>query len=305
MKPGLASLISPFELEHFLTTIWPSEPFVAHDLSESISTLTQLPFLQSLEALLHVWPGTLQAHLPDVSDEASSVDVFPADARKLFANKMSLLFNNVEKLHLQESENILSEWLYALRSDLGLPAMTYGRCMIYATPDGKGTAPHFDQNVNFVVQIHGTKKWWLAPNRHVENPTQRHTMGLQIDPELTPYSSLPMPTAMPADSLQVVLKPGSVLFVPRGYWHSTEANGNALALNFTFNQPTWIDLFSAALRSRLSMSPEWRELANGVSSKDPERREFAQQRLDILLLELTSDLPNWQAAEILGATEGL
>jgi 50S ribosomal protein L16 3-hydroxylase len=182
--------------------------------------------------------------------------------------------------------------------------MTYARCMLYATPDGKGTAAHFDQNVNFVLQLHGTKKWWIAPNAHVENPTQRHTMKLDVDPEIAAYANLPFPDEMPADSQEIVLKPGSLLFVPRGFWHKTEARGEALALNFTFSQPTWVDLFTAALRSRLNMSPYWRELADGVSSTDPDRREFAQQKLEVLLMQLQEDLPHWQASDIIGATEG-
>ena len=272
---------------------------MVHGLKKATEPLMDLPYLRSLEDLLNSWPNPVQAHLPDLSDESSSIDASPTDARKLFANHMGLLFNNVHK-HSQE----LDLWLRALWEDLGLPAMTAARCMVYATPDGKGTAPHFDQNVNFVLQLQGTKRWSIAPNLNVENPTQRHTMGLPLDPELASYSlEEPMPKRMPADSRQIVLKPGSVLFVPRGFWHSTEAKGEALALNFTFSQPTWIDLFTTALRSRLSLSRDWRELADGVSSNDPTRREVAQLKLDSLLLELTEDLPNWQAADILGATE--
>ena len=177
--------------------------------------------------------------------------------------------------------------------------------MIYATPDGKGTAPHFDQNINFVIQIHGTKKWSLAPNQHVENPTERFTIGQELDPELASYSQTPMPLQMPVDGKQeIILQPGSVLFVPRGWWHCTEATGEALALNFTFSQPTWIDLFILALRSRLSLSPAWRELADGVTSANEALRATAAGEFNDLLVELVDDLPHWRAEDILAATEG-
>ncbi|HVK60235.1 MAG TPA: cupin domain-containing protein [Bdellovibrionales bacterium] len=297
MKPGLGALLGAASIDGFLNRSWPNEPFSVHGLA--FEPFRKFEILQSIEALLGSWPRVLQAHLPDVSDEASSVDVSPKDAQKLFANKMGLLFNNVETCIPD-----LREWIDAIRSDLGMPMMTYGRCIAYATPHGKGTAPHFDQNINFVLQLHGTKKWRIAPNRHVENPLVRHTMGLALDPELAPYAQ-PMPTAMPEDETsEIVLKPGSLLFVPRGYWHTTEAEGEALAMNFTFNQPSWADLFTAALRSRLTLSPEWRELADGVSSPDPALRTAATRRFDQLLLELTSDIPNWQASDILSATEG-
>ncbi len=299
-KIGLAPLVSPLTCEEFMIDAWPKEPLVVHGLDESIRALTELDSLQSLDSLLNVWPNLIQAHLPDVSDESSSVDVSPKDARKLFSNKMALLFNNAHTI-----SPVLVEWLLKLREDLGLPNSTHARCMIYATPDGRGTAPHFDQNINFVLQLKGVKKWWIAPNFSVENPTQRFTMGQALDPELASYSAETMPSKMPHEHREIILHSGSMLFVPRGYWHSTEAHGEALALNFTFSQPTWIDLFTLALRSRLSLSADWRELADGVTSKNIDTRLLAQQKFDLLLEQLRDDLPQWRAEDILGATEGL
>lgn len=296
---GLSALIAPHTVEEYFEQSWPHEPFVVHGLAESVQELTQLPFLNSLDDLLNSWPNQIQVHLPDVADESSAIHTNAQDAKKLFSNRMALLFNNVHTI-----SPVLTKWLQALQKDLGLPTSTHARCMVYATPDGKGTAAHFDQNINFVLQLHGTKKWWLAPNQHVENPTQRFTTGQEIDPELATYAAPDMPKKMPKDHQEIILKPGSMLFVPRGYWHSTEADGEALALNFTFSQPTWIDILTLALRSRLMLSPEWRELADGVTSRDEDRRLQAQQTFDFLLRDLVEDLPNWQAADILGATEG-
>ncbi|HXH75318.1 MAG TPA: cupin domain-containing protein [Bacteriovoracaceae bacterium] len=265
-----------------------NEPVLIAPGTLDLRIFQELPFLSSLYSLLNSWPNTIQAHLPDVRDEASSIDTNPKDAQKLFENGMGLLFNDVQAI-----SPLLSEYLQVIRRDLGLSAMTYGRCLIYATPDGKGTAPHFDQNINFVLQIHGTKIWHMAPNQHVVNPLSRHTMGQPIDPELMSYTGVPMPDKMPADALRFELKPGSLLFVPRGFWHSTEAEGDALALNFTFSAPSWLDLLSAALRSRLALSPEWRETAVVENAG----------KFDYLLSSLTEDLPNWRASDILAATE--
>lgn len=299
-KIGLSALVAPLTPDEFMQDAWPKEPFVVHGLDNSIQDLINLPFLRSLDALLNSWPFLVQAHLPDISDESSSVDATPKDARKLFSNRMPLLFNNVEKI-----SPLLLEWLTILARDLGLPNSTYARCLVYATPDGRGTAPHFDQNINFVLQLHGTKKWWIAPNSIIENPTERFTMNQDLAPELASYAIGEMPTNMPEDHQEISLSPGSMLFVPRGYWHATEAIGEALALNFTFSQPTWIDLFTLALKSRLSLSKDWRELADGVGSSDVDRRLAAQQKFEVLLAELTDDLPNWQASDILASTEGV
>jgi len=290
MTPGLAALLHPRTTAEFFASLETDEPLVVHGLDASIRALTQLPFLRSLEAMLGSWPNSVQVHLPDVADEASAIEATPADARKLFNNGMGLLFNDVHAI-----SPVLGEWLPAIRRDLGLSALTQGRCLVYATPGGKGTAPHFDQNVNFVLQLHGTKEWRLAPNEHVEKPMTRHTMGLPADPELETYfKNAPLPDEMPDDARSIVLRPGSLLFVPRGVWHATTAESDALSLNFTYTAPTWIDLLMAALRSRLAVASEWRETAFPA----------AGERFEMLLRDLAEDVPHWNAADILEATEG-
>jgi len=224
------------------------------------------------------------------------MDVGAGEALRFFNEGMGLLFSDA-----QVTSPVLTDWLQGIRRDLGLSTLTNGRCLIYATPAGKGTAPHFDQNLNFVLQIHGTKTWTLAPNTHVQNPLSRHLIGHPTDPELSTYVDRPMPESMPDNATSYELAPGSLLFVPRGCWHSTEAHGDALSLNFTFTAPTWLDLFTAALRGRLALSAEWRRTAVGVS--DPQERENATQEFDQLLAGLAADIPNWIATDILDVTE--
>lgn len=271
-------------LEHFAS----NEPLLIAKMNdEAIKAIFELPFLSSLESLLEFWTKSIQVHLPDLRDEASSIDTDFEHALSFFNQGMGLLFNDAQVLSPQ-----LASWTEGVRNDLGLSAMTYSRNLIYATPDGKGTAPHFDQNINLVLQIKGIKKWTVAANHHLINPMTRHTMGQPVDPEMMSYLEHPMPTTMPADAKLYELRPGSLLFVPRGCWHSTEAEGDALALNFTFTAPTWIDLLNAALRSRLLMSPEWRETA-----------DLSERKFDQLLAGLVADLPHWRAEDILAATE--
>jgi len=287
VQPSLAALLHPRTLAELLASQAADQPFVVHGLT-SVRALTELPFLRSLDAMLASWPNPVQVHLPDVADEASAIEASPKDARKLFASGMSLLFNDVHA-----GSPLLTRWLAAIRGDLGLSALTHGRCLVYATPAGKGTAPHFDQNLNFVLQLHGTKHWSLARNDHVEAPLTRHTIGQPLDPELQTYARTPMPERMPEPHQQITLTPGSLLFVPRGTWHATHADSDALSLNFTYTAPTWLDLLLAALRSRLALAPEWRATATAATARD-----FVG-----LLQDLAEDAPHWNAAEILAATE--
>lgn len=299
MKSGLSALIHPYTTQEFLTSYALNEPFVVHEnkeTKETMKAIRDLPFLASLEALLGSWTQTIQAHLPDVRDEISSIDTNNKDAQKLFNNGMGLLFNEAQNM-----SPLLTEWLEEIKNDLGLSQMTYARALIYATPDGKGTAPHFDQNINFVYQVHGTKIWHMARNTDLVNPLTRHTMGTMPDPEMMGYLEAPLPSTMPEEVETYELRPGSVLFVPRGYWHSTEAAGDALALNFTFTAPTWLDLVSAVIRSRLAMSPEWRETADGLN--DSQSRLMKEKKFDLLLQGLVEDISSWRAGDILDTIE--
>lgn len=296
MNSALLAMISSENQERFFDCYHRQQPFVVHGIGKDITALTGLPFLQSLEALLNSWPDVIHAHLPDLRDEASSIETSGRDARKLYDNGMALLFDDINRY-----SELLSHWLGQLRKDLGLSALTISRCLVYATPNGRGTAAHFDQNINFVLQIHGNKKWKVAANHSVKNPLTRHTLGTPVEAELGSYLCGPLPETMPADAQEFELGPGSLLFVPRGSWHSTLAEGDALALNFTFTAPTWIDLFTAAARGRLSQWEEWRETAGGLS--DPAQFKQATARFDLLLGALKEELAHWNATDILGATE--
>ena len=77
--------------------------------------------------------------------------------------------------------------------------------------------------------------------------------------------------------------------------------GHHLSLNFTFTAPTWIDIFSAVLRSRLAQSDEWRETADGLV--DGAGVTAATEKFDSLLSALKDEMPTWQAADFLAATE--
>lgn len=287
MKTGLESLIFPMKLTQYRKHFLGNEPFMVQNTGEKIQEMLSLSFLTDVEALLSEWPKSVSVHLPDLRDEASSIDTDVQSAMKYFKEGMSLLFNDAQFL-----SPVMDEWLQEIRKDLGISALTYVRNLIYATPDGQGTAPHFDQNINFVLQVRGTKKWTVAANTHVMNPMTRHTMGQPADPEMMTYLEVPLPHAMPAETKSFELKPGCVLFVPRGCWHSTEAEGDALSLNFTFTAPTWVDLLTAALRGRLIQSAGWRETA-----------DLSEEKFSLLLGQLVEDLPNWKAGDILGATE--
>src|SRR4051812_48538758 len=69
--------------------------------------------------------------------------------------------------------------------------------------------------------------------------------GDELHPYLRPFNPT-FPTEMPADSIEVTLKPGSVAFLPRGTWHEarTTAQQGSLSLTLRFFPKTWLDLIA-------------------------------------------------------------
>ncbi|WP_415974980.1 cupin domain-containing protein [Rhodococcus sp. 077-4] len=88
----------------------------------------------------------------------------------------------------------------------------------YITPAAsQGFSPHYDVHDVFVVQIAGTKRWT------VHSPVHVHPLNDQPWSDRRPEveeQALGMP------ELDVVLEPGDVLYLPRGWIHSAQALGD-------------------------------------------------------------------------------
>lgn len=297
MSNTLENLFPSHTKEEILNISKGHEPFFIQDITSNIGEILKIESLKSLESLLDFWPVEVDVHLPESSDEATTLKLEPREAFKKYQEGMTLLFNDIN-----DFDSTLNHWVRSLSEELGLSQMTYGRNLVYATQKGGGAATHFDQNMNVIIQLSGSKKWWIAPNSSVINPLSRHTLGLETDPELASYIQAPFPEKMPSGALEFTLTKGSVLYLPQGSWHKTQALSDSLSLNFTFSPPSWLDLFGAAIRARLIQSPKWRETAHFVRS--PERCEEALETFNLLLTELAQDAPHWKAQNILRMTEG-
>ncbi|PRP97393.1 Cupin superfamily protein [Enhygromyxa salina] len=251
---GLAPLVAPLPVDEFLRDRWPDRLWIggAPDASPEFAAIPQL---RDVHALLEVWPGVVRVFGPH-DDHALSPQVDVETGAKLYERGFTLVFSCVDLLI-----PALKTQLEALRSELGLAPNTWARCMVYANPTGGALNPHFDENANFVVQLHGRKIWRLAPNTHVRHPTTSHLIGGPVDPELEPELDAPLPDRLPDTAETVTLTAGSRMFLPRGYWHETRASEPSMSLNFTFSQPCWADVLAEGLRRRLLEEPAWRELA--------------------------------------------
>ena len=87
----------------------------------------------------------------------------------------------------------------------------------YVTPAAsQGFSPHYDVHDVFVVQIAGTKRWT------VHSPVHMHPLD---DQPWSDRRSAVEERASQTSALDVVLEPGDVLYLPRGWIHSAQALG--------------------------------------------------------------------------------
>jgi ribosomal protein L16 Arg81 hydroxylase len=238
-------------------------PFVVHGDPERLRDLVDLPELSSVEAELAIPRGALHAMTRKDGRTLEEVPTSPEDALGRLAAGATLRF-----VALRSPK--LSKWARALERDCRLPPST-----VFIHSFACGASPdrlpiHCDPASFFVVQLRGRKRWRLAPNEHVRFPDK--LVERRED-------------SMPADHSVVEMERGSVLFVPRGYWHHAEVAGTeSVHLTIGTRRPTWADLLHFALRITHALDTlPWREDAPDLFENGVFRAE--------VVAELSSRLP--------------
>src|ERR1019366_4969928 len=89
---------------------------------------------------------------------------------------------------------------------------------IFLTPASGGASVHFDMHENFTVQLTGAKRWHVGAAPSVTAPTEGYILGQQL-----PLSMAGAGTVKEETPNKVDLRPASLLYVPRGTQHRTEA----------------------------------------------------------------------------------
>jgi hypothetical protein len=92
---------------------------------------------------------------------------------------------------------------------------------------------------------------------------------------------------MPKDAEHLQACAGDLIFLPRGWWHTTHAVGNCVQLNFTMDGPMLLEVVAEVLAAELRKDPRCRQYAHGIASRTS--REVHAQ-LSVLLPELGAHL---------------
>jgi cupin superfamily protein len=139
----------------------------------------------------------------------------PAELHARLAEGASLVIDALDELHppVGRAAMELEQWLRT-----GVQTNLYAS---WTAREGFGV--HWDDHDVIVIQIDGAKRWKLY------GPTRTAPMYKDTDePEPPPQE----PVA------ELVLRPGDMLYLPRGWWHSVAASEGEHSLHLTFGVQT-------------------------------------------------------------------
>lgn len=277
--PVLRPLVSPTPVDVFLNEYWPDRWFATHGAVDRLPPTLRGPELASFRALAGRYRG-----LPTFGQRDRGPRTITAEADAGHLYEMGLTVSLSDIAHCLPGADVL---LRQLEKDLGIGEGS-ARIIAFASPTGDGVAPHFDAEDVFSVQLLGTKRWHVAPVKELPFPA-----GMQFGPRIKAFDELFLqsPGGFPkvdgATFETIDMQPGSVLFVPRGTWHRTEAGADSLSLSITLRPATAAESLLYALRNLLLQDPQWRRPLYGAWSTD-KHRTAALERARALL----AGLPN-------------
>ncbi len=291
-QPELAALLGRTDLS-LLHARWPHTPLAAHGDPERLPA----PLQQ-----LRQWgpAGCFDRHQGAWAFGRGARTAHPArgDGHPMACYRMGLT------VQLHDTETTLpaaSPWLRALEAELGA-APGSARLAVFASPTGDGLPWHFDGEDVISVQLIGRKRFRLAPVQGLPFP-----LGEQWGPGMVAPAALYAQCAAgfpppPRDDAaeQVTMDPGSVLFLPRGHWHHTEADADSLSVSVVLRPPTPLDLLLRRVQQALLTQPSWREPLYGSATDQQQRldRHWAELLPLLQALPLPSqaaDTLRWQA----------
>jgi ribosomal protein L16 Arg81 hydroxylase len=191
---SLEYILKPYSVEEFFRKNWTTEAvFVS---GEGYNKFSHLFSWEKLTYLLNFhnlqYPELRFALDEKVLDENAN-----ANPIKQCQEGATLILNGVHKL-IPALENFTSNIKY----DFGCGVQINAYC---SWPQKQGFSSHYDTHEVFILQIEGTKKWFVYPDTF-KYPLPEQKSSTMTPPEGEPY-------------LTCVLKPGDILYIPRGHWH--------------------------------------------------------------------------------------
>ena len=152
---------------------------------------------------------------------------------------------------LQRTWQPVADFSAKLSTELGHPVQANA----YVTPpQNQGFDDHYDVHDVFVLQIEGTKLWLVHEPVHSDplpdQPWTDHRSAVAQAAKGKPY-------------IDTVLEPGDVLYLPRGWLHGAQAQGE-VSIHLTLGIHSW---------TRYALAEQLARSALAVLREDPQMRQ--------------------------------
>jgi ribosomal protein L16 Arg81 hydroxylase len=228
-----SNLISPLDMSTFLSDKLGKSPVLVRGLPDRFSSLfTWADINETLASQrldpnrTHVVQGgqssalPLAEAVPQLGPRGRPLRLRPAALNSAMAAGAGLVIDAIEEAEAK---------LRRLTTDIERVLGSHAQANLYANVAGGSDAfgMHWDDHEVFVLQVEGEKQWEIY--------------GLTMPVPLGGLSQPPQPREAP---VQLTLRRGDLLYLPRGWWHRVTASAETAHLSIGIRLPTGIDVLS-------------------------------------------------------------
>jgi ribosomal protein L16 Arg81 hydroxylase len=262
LSSGLGSALNERNPRSLLDKSLGKEPLVVHGEVSRLGELAWEPRLASWETVngQHTGPVVVSSTRGDEVPEEKTI-------RRKEATDYWKSGWVVTHLLVEQDLPIVERWCRTLEQEL---VLLQARCGVFSAQPGYGVIKHWDATDLLCIQLRGEKTWHVAPNEQVAYPTA-NVLPPRRSKELESYAGqLTFERTLPEDARTIVMKPGSVLYLPGGWWHTTEDGKDGLSLSFSLRREREFERVLRLIRDKLIQDEQWRAPVSPWSEESSE-----------------------------------
>ena len=154
-----------------------------------------------------------------------------------YSKKINSENPNLEKKLYLSALNI-DQTFPELKSDIQfdslLPQEKLGLKWLWYGPKGNTTGLHYDSSDNFFMQLYGKKRWIMSEPNSTFNLHPRSSLSKR--PAISDFNPLKpdfdkFPKAYKVKFYDLMMSPGTILYIPSFWWHQVESCSTAISVN--------------------------------------------------------------------------